>query len=68
VNNAGYGYQYDLMAESLMVRLIERFLAEYRSILREDEECRKVLIEILDTFIGWPSDRRLTYRLEEIFR
>lgn len=63
-----YGYQYDSMAERLMVRLIERFLAEYRTILREDQECRNALIEILDTFIGWTSARRLTYRLEEIFR
>jgi hypothetical protein len=38
--------------------------------LQESEECRRVLIEILDTFVeaGWPSARRLTYRIEEIFR
>ncbi len=62
------GYQYESLGADLIVRFIERFLAEYRYILRENEECRKVLIEILDTFVGWHSARRLTYRMEEIFR
>jgi hypothetical protein len=50
--------------------LVERYLAEYRTIFREKAECRHVLIEILDIFVqaGWPSARRLTYRMEEIFR
>jgi hypothetical protein len=64
------GYQYESLAADLIVRFIECFLAEYRHILRENEECRNVLIEILDTFVqaGWSSARRLTYRMEEIFR
>lgn len=64
------GYQYEYLAADLVVRFIERFLAEYRHILRENEECRNVLIEILDYFVqaGWSSARRLTYRMEEIFR
>jgi hypothetical protein len=63
-------YQYESLAADLMVRLVERYLAEYRSLLREDEECRRILFEVLDVFVqaGWPSARRLTYRLEEIFR
>jgi hypothetical protein len=64
------GYQYESLAADLVVRLVERYLAEYRALLREDAECRHTLIEILDVFVqaGWPSARRLTYRLEEIFR
>jgi hypothetical protein len=53
-----------------MVRLVERYLAEHRPLLREDDECRRILLEVLDIFVqaGWPQARRLTYRLEEIFR
>jgi hypothetical protein len=64
------GYQYEQVAVDLLVRLVERYLAEYRTLLREDERCRRTLLEILDIFVraGWPSARRLTYRLDEIFR
>jgi hypothetical protein len=64
------GYQYESLAADLMVRLVEQYLAEYRAILRENEVCRRTLLEVLDIFVqvGWPSARRLTYRLEEIFR
>jgi len=66
----GGGYQYESMAVDLVVRLVERFIAEFRHILREDEECRRTLVEILDIFVdaGWASARKLTYRMEEIFR
>lgn len=38
--------------------------------LQQDIRCREELIDILETFVnaGWPSARRLSYRLEEIFR
>jgi len=56
------------LAADLIVGLVGRYLAEYRHILREDRECREGLTEILDTFVQWPNARRLTYRLDEIFR
>ncbi|HYE75991.1 MAG TPA: hypothetical protein VEF04_21780, partial [Blastocatellia bacterium] len=64
------GYQYESLAIDLIVRMVERFIAEYRHHLQKSEACRRVLIEILDTFVeaGWPAARRLTYRMEEIFR
>jgi hypothetical protein len=64
------GYQYESMAAELIVRLVERYLAEYRTLLQQDVACRRALIEVLDVFVkaGWPSARRLAYRLEEIFR
>jgi hypothetical protein len=64
------GYQYESLAANLVVELVERYLADYRGLFREDSECRQILIEILNVFVqaGWPSARRLTYRLEEIFR
>ena len=64
------GYQFEAMAADLLVNLVERYLAEYRSVLREERGCQAALLEMLDIFVrvGWPSARRLTYRLEEIFR
>lgn len=64
------GYQYESMAADLIVRLVERYLAQYRTLFLESQECRMDLINILDVFVqvGWPSARKLTYRLEEIFR
>jgi len=64
------GYQYESLAIDLIVRLIERFIAEFPDRLQENVACRKALIDILDIFIeaGWPAARRLTYRMEDVFR
>ena len=64
------GYQFDSLAADLMVRVVERFLAEYRYLFRQSAECRNALLATLDVFVtaGWPSARQLTYGLEEIFR
>ena len=64
------GYHFDGMAASLFVSLVERYLAEYRTLLQRDEEMRRRLIEMLDVFVdaGWPKARQLTYGLHELFR
>jgi hypothetical protein len=64
------GYQYESMAVDHIVHIVERYLAEFRLTLRENADCQNALLEILDTFVdaGWPSARKLTYRLEEIYR
>lgn len=64
------GYEHESLAVTKVVKLIERYIAEHRALLRGDEDCRKVLMETLDSFVtaGWPAARRLTYRLEQIFR
>lgn len=64
------GYQYEAFAVDLIVRIVERYLAEFRDVFRENEESLQMLINILDIFVdvGWPSARRLTYRIDEIFR
>ncbi|KAA8786741.1 hypothetical protein EC604_23215 [Paenibacillus amylolyticus] len=64
------GYQFESMAADLVVELVERYLAEYRWIFRDNKDCRNILLELLDIFVkvGWPSARRLTYRMDEIFR
>jgi len=64
------GYQFDTMAKDLIVKIIRRYLADYRHIYKDDKECERVLIEILDVFasVGWPEAHELVYRLEEIYR
>lgn len=64
------GYQYESLAADLIIKIIEQYLAEYGWIFREQLGCQSILIEILDIFVdaGWPNARRLTYRLEEIYR
>jgi hypothetical protein len=63
-------YQYEPLAIDLIVSMVERFIAEFRYVLKENEACRDTLIEILDTFVdaGWPSARRVAYHLEDIFQ
>jgi hypothetical protein len=51
-------YESDQLAAGLMVRLIERYLAEYRHLLRGDKDLQSALREILETFIGWPAALR----------
>jgi hypothetical protein len=48
------------LAEGLIVQMVERYLAEYRPILREHGECHQALMNILDVFVrvGWPSAHR----------
>lgn len=62
-------YQFESLAVDLMVRLVEQYLAEYRSLLQEPD-CRQALISILNIFVeaGWSKARALTYQLDDIFR
>jgi hypothetical protein len=64
------GYQLERLAVDLIVRLIRRYLADYRELLHRDPDCRRALRHILDIFVavGWPEARRLTYQLDDIFR
>lgn len=63
-------YQYESMAVDVIVGIVSRVVAEYQDILREREDCRRALIDILDAFVevGWPAALELTYRLEDIYR
>src|SRR4029077_12867250 len=38
------GYQYESMAVDLIVRIVKRYLAEYRAIFQSSEECRRALV------------------------
>jgi hypothetical protein len=68
--SAANNYQYEPLAEELIVNTVERYLAESRPLLREHPECHVALMEILDIFVrvGWPQAHQLTYRLGDIYR
>jgi hypothetical protein len=63
-------YETDSLAVGLVVGLVERYLAEHRTLLQQDEECRRALVEVLDTFVtaGWPQAIQLTYGLQDLYR
>lgn len=65
-----WGYEYEDMAQDLITRIIERYLAEYRSILQQDRHTQTALRETLETFItaAWPRAQALAYKVDEIFR
>jgi hypothetical protein len=65
-----YGYQYEPLAEGLMVDIVEQYLAEYRPLFRDHPECHTALMTILDVFVrvGWPRAHQLTYQLGDIYR
>lgn len=63
------GYQFESLGADRVVEIVGRFLADNRNIFEDDARRRK-LIECLDAFIeaGWPSARRLLYRLPELLQ
>jgi hypothetical protein len=66
----GHGYEYEPMAVDLVIELIRRYLADYRSVVTSDEACLTALREILEAFVrvGWPSAVVLAYQLPDAFR
>jgi hypothetical protein len=70
VKAAEAGYETDPLGAEQMIRLIEQYFAQYHHIFRQDDECRKALIQVLDIFVkaGWPSARQLIYRMGDLFR
>lgn len=63
------GYHHESLALKLIVRIVTRYLADYRSLF-EDEACRTHLLEILRLFsdVGWPDAMKLLYDLPELLR
>lgn len=62
------GYQFESLGAQLLVKIVERYLAEYIDLLQKDGECRQVILNALNIFVAWPEAQQLTYRLEDIFR
>jgi hypothetical protein len=63
-------YQQEHEAMRLFVRIVERYLADYRDLIEHDEECRDAMVTMLDLFIeaGWPPALRIALRLGDLFR
>lgn len=63
------GYQYEPLGAELMVRLISSFLADSKEIFGSKEK-REALVDCLEIFMeaGWPSARKLLYRLPELLQ
>lgn len=63
------GYQYEPLGAELMVGLISSFLADSKEIFGVNER-RQALVDCLEIFMeaGWPSARKLLYRLPELLQ
>lgn len=61
------GYQYESMGADLLVRLVGVYLADHKEIFEQPDR-RQALIGCLEVFMkaGWPSARRLLYRLPDL--
>lgn len=65
-----WGFQYESIAANLVVGIVERYLAEYRAVMRENQQCLDSLLQVIDIFVqaGWPEANRLIYRLDDLYR
>jgi len=63
------GYQFEFLAVASFVRIVKRYLAEYRTIF-EEEGLRAELVEILQLFsdAGWSDALKLLYDLPDLLR
>ena len=52
------------------VRIVRRYLADFRTVIASNEDLRQRLMSALDIFVeaGWPEARRLVYDLPEMLR
>jgi len=66
----GEDYAYEPLAVDLIVRLIQRYLAEYRDLITTDEEALTALRELIEVFVraGWPQAITLAHQLPDAFR
>ena len=65
-----FGYTFDSIAVKDIVDLVEIVLADYRHVVRENEESLEHLLNLLDLFAktGWSDALNLVWRLDEVFR
>lgn len=62
-------YQYESLGSAAVVKLVRRYIADYRGIF-EDSERRAKLVEILQLFseVGWTDAIKLLYELPDLLR
>lgn len=63
------GYHHESLAAPVIVRMVTRYIADYRSIF-EDDTRRAALVEILRLFsdVGWSDALKLLYDLPDLLR
>ncbi len=63
------GYHHESLGNRVVVRIIQRYLADSRSIF-EDEDRRVKLVAILQLFsdVGWSEALKLLYDLPDLLR
>ena len=63
------GYHHESLANSVVVRMIRRYIADHRSIF-DDPARRARLVAILAVFsdVGWPDALKLMYDLPDLLR
>ncbi|MDT0636369.1 hypothetical protein, partial [Spectribacter hydrogenoxidans] len=63
------GYQYESLGNNAIIRIIQRYMADYKSIF-ENPDRRSRLVSILQLFsdVGWPSALELLYELPDHMR
>jgi len=63
------GYALESLAATLIVGIVERYLAEHRDVFAEPDRLAD-LVDSLDIFAraGWPEAQALTFRIAEIWR
>lgn len=66
---ASDGYHYESLALDTVVRLVRRYLADYRAAF-EDASRRARLVSVLELFsnAGWPEALKLLYELPDLLR
>ncbi|MEJ1172014.1 ATP-binding protein [Variovorax sp. CCNWLW235] len=63
------GYQFESLAETALVRLVQMYLADYRSVFADNAR-REQLVKVLELFsrAGAPEALRLLYELPDLLR
>jgi hypothetical protein len=66
---ASDGYHYESLALDTVVRLVRRYLADYRAVF-DDASRRSRLVSLLELFsnAGWPEALKLLYELPDLLR
>jgi len=64
-----FGYAFESMGADVVVRIVEKYLADYRDVFSDDARLNE-LMACLNLFVsaGWPAAQSLTFRLAEIWR
>jgi hypothetical protein len=61
-------YTADQVGAEVVVRMVERYLAQFNELVLSETEVQTALLDILDAFIGFPQALELALRLEDVYR